>query len=140
MIEGPLLLHVRNHRILRPGAVEQILLGIGWIETALPESFEVNRVCQHQIGAFVYVLRGKKITNVSFRHIADPVVNTNASCIRISLEIGFLQLIAEEVQHTLSYFPLVRYPQSIRRRVLVIRRPVILDEERKVNFAGKFVV
>lgn len=95
MVEVPLLLHERHHGMLGPRGVEEILLGIGCIETTLPNTFEVYRVGQHQIGVVPDATRWKKVPDVSFRHIADPFVNTPKNRRRIGTEIGLLQLIAE---------------------------------------------
>lgn len=95
MIEISLLPHVFNHRMLGFGRIKDVLLRIGRIEATFPKTFEVYRVSQHQISVCCDTIRGKKIPNVTFGHVADPIVNLIADSIRIGFEIDLFQLIAK---------------------------------------------
>lgn len=77
------------------GRVKYVFLRIGRIETTFPKTFEVHRVSQYQIGVCCNAIRGKKIPNVAFSHIADPIVNLITDSIWIRFEIDHFQLIAK---------------------------------------------
>lgn len=95
MVEISLLPHVFNHGMLGFGRIKYVFLRIGRIETTFPKTFEVYRVSQYQISVCCDTIRGKKILNVTFSHIADPIVNLITDSIWIGLEIDLFQLIAK---------------------------------------------
>lgn len=95
MVEISLLPHVFNHRMLGFRRIKDVFLRIGRIETTFPKTFEVYSVSQYQISICCNTIRGKKIPNVTFGHIADPIVNLITNSIWIGFEINFFQLIAK---------------------------------------------
>lgn len=94
-IEISLLTHESGDRVLRAGSVKDVAFGVLRVETMGPQALKVDRVCQNQISVLADAVRRQEIANVSFRHIADPIVDLISHLGGIRMEIGHLQLITE---------------------------------------------
>lgn len=125
-------------KVLRAGGVEDVSLGVCGIEAMRPQSLEVHRIYQNEIRVLGDAAGWYKIAYVTLRHVTDPIVDFSAHRFRIRLEVGLLQLIAEEVEHTIAQFPVIRYPQSVRAPELVIAGRVLKRKKLEMKKSFEF--
>lgn len=125
VIEGAFLMHKSGDRILRAVTVKHVTFGVLRVETIGPETLKVDCICQNQVG--VLAVRRQEIADVAFGHIADPIIDLVPHCAGICIEIGYLQLIAEQIEHTLAHLRGVCNPKSSGDSIVVrVRRPTYL--------------
>jgi len=102
VVELSLLSHESDDRVLHAGRVKDIALRVLRVETVGPQTLEINGVYEDQVGVLADTVGWQEITNVALRHVADPSIDVISHFCRVRLEIGHLQLIVEEVEHTLA--------------------------------------
>lgn len=127
MIKVSLLTHEGDEGVLCAGGVEDIAFGILGIESLGPQTLEVDRVRQNQIRILGDAAGRQEFTDVTLRHVADPIVDATPHLGGIRTEIGHLQLIVEEIEHAFAQLPGIRDPKSVGDSVLVIRGSVYLQ-------------
>jgi hypothetical protein len=102
VVELPFLSHESDDRVLHAGRIKDIALRVLRVETVGPQTLEINGVYQNQVGLLVNTVGWQEITNVTLRHVADPFIDVILHFCRIRSEIGHLQLIMEEIEHTFA--------------------------------------
>lgn len=119
VIEVPFLTHESGDRVLRAGSIEDVAFGVLLVETMGPQALKVDRVYQNEVSIFHDAVRRQEIANMTFRHIADPIVDLIFHPVGICAEIGYLQLIPEEIEYTFAQLLGVCNPKSIGDVVIV---------------------
>lgn len=119
VIESFLLTHKRDKRV--SCAVKYVALRVGLVEAAAPESLEVDSVRENEGGRRGDSVVGNEVLYLSFRRVTDPLVDSIARRLGVGPEVGFLELVAEEIEHALPDLLLLAYPQPVGALVLVTR-------------------
>lgn len=130
VIERSLLSHELGDGVGRQkvtlGQVEDLLPGVLGQKLFLPESLEVDSIGEYGIGALVDRVLGQKIVDVVPSYVADPLVDLGAHRFGIRLEVDWLQLLVEEVEHAVAKLLRAAEPETVRHLVLVVARRVCL--------------
>jgi len=119
VIEVPFLTHESGDRVLRAGSIKDIAFGVRRVETMGPQALKVNRIHQNQVSIFHDAVGWQEIANMIFRHVADPIIDLISHLAGIGTEIGYLQLIPEEIKHTFAQLLGACNPKSISDFVII---------------------